>query len=153
MNRVAHAVNGGLGRTARIALLLATLLGLTAMHTLGHAGPHLPNGHQHAPAAEHAATMPMLSAVNTAALTGCAGDGCAVLLTGSGHDHGGMDGWAICLAVLVAFAVIVLVAMLLTRRRANASPSRHRATRRAGPRAPPPRPFGLTLATVSVLRT
>ncbi|MER7274581.1 DUF6153 family protein [Dactylosporangium sp. NPDC000244] len=153
---MAHAVNGGLGRTARIALLLATLLGLTAMHTLGHAGPHLPDGHQHVPAAEHVATMPVLSAVNTAALdalTGCAGDGCAMLLTGSGHDHGGMDGWAICLAVLVAFAVIVLVAMLLTRRRANASPARPRATRRAGPRAPPPRPFGLTLATVSVLRT
>ncbi|WP_432831337.1 DUF6153 family protein [Dactylosporangium sp. CA-092794] len=149
---MAHAVNGTLGRAARLALLLATLLGLTAMHTLGHAGPHLAGDHRHPPVAEHAAVMPVAAALS-AAVTGCAGGGCADMLLGSGHGHGGMDGWAVCLAVLVAFAVIVLTAMLLARRGATTTAAGLRAARHAGPRAPPPRPFGLALATVSVLRT
>ncbi|WP_344612326.1 DUF6153 family protein [Dactylosporangium salmoneum] len=134
---MAHAVNGGLGRAARIALLLATLVGLTAMHTLGHSGPHLGDGHRHAPVAEHVAAMPVLS---------------AVLLTGSGHEHGGMDDWAICLAVLVAFAVVVLGVALLARRSTTTAAALRHAARQARPRAPPPRPVGLALATVSVLR-
>lgn len=138
MNLVAHAGNTTVGRAARLALLLATLLGLTAMHTLGHTGPH--------PAGDHVAMS---------ATTACAGDGCGRLLTvaGAGHEHGGMDGWAVCVAVLVAFAVVVLAAMLLVRRRAGVTTVSGRPARSAGPRAPPPRPFGLALATVSVLRT
>ncbi|MER7008314.1 DUF6153 family protein [Dactylosporangium sp. NPDC000555] len=154
---MAYAVNGRLGRSARLALLLATLLGLTAMHTLGHQGPRPAGGHEH-PAttagatAEHTASAPLMAVLTLAGA--CAADGCGAPLAGPAGGHGGMSDWSVCLAVLVAFAVLLLaVALLHARRGTAAAAARARVPRRCGPRAPPPRPVGLTLAAVSVLRT
>ncbi|MEV8516447.1 DUF6153 family protein [Dactylosporangium sp. NPDC051484] len=162
---MAYAVHGRLGRTARLALLLATLLGLTAMHTLGHHGPRSPGGDEHpataagptggstaVPTAEHAAWAPLTAVLTVAGA--CSADGCGAPLAGPAGDHAGMSDWEVCLAVLVAFAVLLLAAALLHARRGTAAAAaRARVTRRCGPRAPPPRPVGLTLAAVSVLRT
>ncbi|MEV6924783.1 DUF6153 family protein [Dactylosporangium sp. NPDC051485] len=148
---MAQVGNGTVGRAARLVLLLATLLGLAAMHTLGHAGPHMIGDHRHAPAAEHSTVMPIAAVIG--AVTGCDGDDCGRLLATAGHERGGMGDWAVCLAILVAFAIVVLAAMLFTRRRASLTTARGRRARCAAPRAPPPRLVGLTLATVSVLRT
>ncbi|MFD0578414.1 DUF6153 family protein [Dactylosporangium darangshiense] len=122
-----------LGRTARLVLLLATLVGLAAMHTLGHDGPHL--------------TTP----AHTGHMATAAHD--APVLDGPANGHHGMSGWDVCLAVLVAFAVLLLAAALLHGRRAAGAAHLTGRTARTGPRAPPPRRVGLTLATVSVLRT
>jgi hypothetical protein len=65
---------------------------------------------------------------------------------------GGMGGWELCVAVLSAFAVaIMLAALLIAAVTGRFAPP---AGRRRGivARGPPERPFGLTLATVSVLR-
>jgi hypothetical protein len=136
------------GRLARWALLACTLVGLAAMHSLGHdAGAHAttkPAQGQHAVA---------MTADADRSAGDCPGDGCTRLsaLPGGGGE---MAGWGVCLAIVGGFAVVLLVAA-----------ARRIAGRRddpagallvgsgAGPRAPPGLlPAGLTLATVSVLR-
>ncbi|MFU8870893.1 DUF6153 family protein [Micromonospora sp. SL4-19] len=134
------------GRWVRLLLLLCTLVGLTAMHTLGH-GAHASAGH----AIAHGEGHPVAGSVGV--VEDCSGDGChgsALPLRDLGGDP---SGWSVCLAVLGAFAVALLVAVLLRARSRVAAPTLggpYRAA--AGPRAPPPRPYGLRLATASVLR-
>ena len=135
------------GRPARWALLVCTLLGLAAMHSLGHHGDAHPSmilaeGH-------HASVM--VGAADSRAAP-CADGGCVFLgaAPGGGNDT---PAWSVCLAVLGGLAVVALLGALLP------------ASRRANPagivlagsgldsRAPPGLwPLGLTLATVSVLR-
>ncbi|MEU8372117.1 MULTISPECIES: hypothetical protein [unclassified Micromonospora] len=172
------------GRWLRLLLLVGTLLGLSAMHTLGHdahpAAGHpadgRPVGHStvgHSTSADRASvghdtpverphrtsvvspvmdrgdlTGPVRLAMVTARPLGC-GAGCVVVLpyepTGSPAT-----GWSVCLAVLGALTVTLLVLLCAVRTRPAGvarPPSRPRE-----PRAPPPRPLGLRLATVSVLR-
>ncbi|MFB9445869.1 hypothetical protein Dvina_32240 [Dactylosporangium vinaceum] len=131
------------GRTARVMLLLATLFGLAAMHTLGHHGPHLSLGHHHR---DHPAVMAE-DAPATAAVMRAAAELTAPI---RGGDR--PSGWDLCVAVLVAFTVLLLAALLLRARRAAATPSRAGRSSPAQPRGPPVRRFGLSLATVSVLR-
>jgi len=64
-----------------------------------------------------------------------------------------MGSWDLCVAVLSAFAIALLLAALLLIAVTGRFPPRCDGQRRASPRAPPILPFGLTLATVSVLRT
>lgn len=160
------------GQVARLVLLACTLLGLAAMHTIGHgAASHGAASHG---AAGHGADRPdavghlaMDTADVVGAMTqttsivsdllagsdGCAGDGCTHAASTPSGD-GGMGGWELCVAVLSAFGIAVLLAALLTA--AVTGRLRRPAGRECGaaaPRGPPVRPFGLTLATVSVLRT
>ncbi|MET8837905.1 DUF6153 family protein [Micromonospora sp. NPDC004540] len=132
------------GRWVRLLLLLCTLVGLTAMHTLGHGG-HASAGRPAAHAAGHtgeAATAP-----------DCMDDGCPVRALPLTHPGGDPSGWSICLAVLGAFAVVLLLAVLLRAGSRGVAPAAGGPLRHAaGPRAPPPRPYGLRLATTSVLR-
>ncbi|MEU4772534.1 hypothetical protein [Micromonospora sp. NPDC023644] len=173
-------------RGARLLLLVGTLLGLAAMHTIGHDShptghPAGPSAHAAAASRPHAAAAPGPHAVAAPGPHGVAADalvppphgtalphavvaalravagcpaGCASdRLLPFGDAGGGLPGWGVCLAVLGAFAASLLLAALLS--------ARVRAVRPAGrgpvcplpsPRAPPPRPVGLRLATVSVLR-
>ncbi len=150
--RTAAAVTTG--RWVRLLLLLCTLIGLAAMHTLGH-GAHGSGGPGSAghrtghPAAEHVAAP-----AGMALAAGCPGDGCrpdAVLPLG--HLGGELSGWSVCLAVLGTFAVALLVAVLLRLGSRPVGPAARGSVRLSpGPRAPPPRPLGLRLATASVLR-
>ena len=148
------------GRWVRLLLLLCTLVGLTAMHTLGHAA-HASGGDRAGHAvAGHAAPH----AVPAGMTDGCRGGGCGharLLPLGDAHsrvlplgDPGGdRSGWSICLAVLGAFAVTLLIAMVLRAGSRASGPAARGALRPApGPRAPPTRPYGLRLATASVLR-
>lgn len=192
-------------RGARLLLLVGTLLGLAAMHTIGHEShqtghPADPSPHiAVAPARNatvvpvpHAAVVPVAPVPHAArarvasaphaalapvphaallppsqdvaaphavgaalqAVVGCPG-GCASeeLLPAGGGTGGGPSGWGVCLAVLGAFAAALLLAALLSVRVRAVGPTRGGS---AGafppPRAPPPRPVGLRLATVSVLR-
>ncbi|MFG2053862.1 hypothetical protein ACGFI9_07490 [Micromonospora sp. NPDC048930] len=160
------------GRWVRLLLLLCTLVGLTAMHTLGHGG-HAPadqdtgHGIAHHPAPVEPATPAGLAAMaDLPAIAGmavhpglagmapdCAGDGCAVRALPLGHLGGDPSGWSVCLAVLGAFAVALLAAVLLRARSHTAGPTVDGPFRVAsGSRAPPTRPYGLRLAAASVLR-
>ncbi|WP_157746284.1 hypothetical protein [Micromonospora inositola] len=150
------------GRWVRLLVLLGTLVGLAAMHTVGH-GAHASGGHRAghptqraghhlglpAVLAEPAATV----ATAVGAVAGCPGDGCharALPLSGPGGDR---SGWSVCLAVLGAFAVALLVAVLLrAASRAVGRAARGSLRPASGPRAPPSRPFALRLGTASVLR-
>ncbi|MEV6706095.1 hypothetical protein [Micromonospora wenchangensis] len=146
------------GRWLRLLLLVGTLLGLSAMHTLGH-DTHLaggdPVGHDTATGGPHRSTAGHDAPADRSllrepvpAVGGC-GDGCAAALPGGSPDSPS-TAWSVCLAVLGAFTVTVLVLLLAVRSRpagVSRPPSRPRE-----PRAPPPRPLGLRLATVSVLR-
>ncbi|MER7416654.1 hypothetical protein ABT346_07675 [Micromonospora peucetia] len=157
-------------RRARLLLLVCTLIGLAAMHTIGH-DSH-PTGHSAEPSA-HAvagpgphpdgadATMPprhdtALAYVVVAALQAvadCPGDCTSDRLLPFGDAGGGLPGWGVCLAVLGAFAVTLLVAALLSAGvRAVGPPGRRSVGSLPSPRAPPLRPVGLRLATVAVLR-
>ncbi|MGY0006766.1 DUF6153 family protein [Micromonospora sp. I033] len=131
------------GRSVRLLLLLCTLVGLTAMHTLGHGG-HASAGQPAAHAAGHTGEA------STAA--GCVDDGCPVRALPLTHPGGDPSGWSVCLAVLGAFAVVLLLAVLPRAGPRGAAPAAGGVLRLAtGPRAPP-RPHGLRLATASVLR-
>ncbi|MEU5939616.1 hypothetical protein ABZ807_10540 [Micromonospora sp. NPDC047548] len=199
------------GWWARLLLFACTLLGLAAMHTIGH-GTHsaashpddhvaamsqralvtsaLPETVRVAPAAlseavrvaaalveaapvAHAAApvsfaghLDGVAAGDDCAGDGCAGDGCPraapAELPAGAHPGGALalpaepgdapSGWSVCLAVLGAVTVALLLVALLLGRARPAVALRHSAGPSRGPRAPPPRPVGLRLATVSVLR-
>jgi Family of unknown function (DUF6153) len=137
------------GRAARLLLLLGTILGLAAMHTLGHAGMAATDHHavnHHAGAAMTAPSMSM--SISMAAAHECAGEHCP-----GGSGHHGLDGWSVCLAVLtgLALAAVLAVALLAT---AGGPGDRTGRSRPAGPptRAPPSRSAGLTITTATVLR-
>ncbi|WP_133875878.1 DUF6153 family protein [Paractinoplanes brasiliensis] len=135
------------GRTARLALLLATALGLTLMHTLGHTGvradPHpAMTGMSTAVAADAAG---MLSAVVTAAQP-CPDGHC------DGHGGHGSGAWSACLAILTGLAVIMMLLWLLTAIGGHRLLPVPAVPRSLSPRAPPDRTTGLILASAAVLR-
>ena len=132
---------------ARLLLLACTVLGVAALHTIGHAALSGLDHHDRVAAA--AATV---VTVNAGDLGGCDGDGCA---HNTAAPAGGTDTsrWRdVCVAVLSVLAVGWLAAGLCMRARNE--------TRSAGTRTwrPPPGiargpSMGLALSTVAVLRT
>jgi hypothetical protein len=157
------------GWWARLLLLACTLLGLAAMHTIGH-GTHSvashPDGHAaavsqramvaqaalpEAVAVAHGAAHEAIPVAHVAGPVSFAGQIGAVALPAD-QPGGASSGWSVCLAVLGAFTVALLLATLLLGRARPAVATRHPSGPSRGPRAPPPRPVGLRLATVSVLR-
>ncbi|MGB2568951.1 hypothetical protein ACPFP2_10925 [Micromonospora citrea] len=171
------------GWCTRLLLLVCTLLGLAAMHTIGHGshGSGHSDGHAVAqgaalpealPAVAHVAapeqvraerpTTPTAAGAGTTAVgppvvpvagDGCPDDGCrhgAALPAGDPGGHPGVLG--VCLAVLGTLTVTLLLAALVFRWRRPVPDARRSIGRSAGSRAPPGRPVGLRLATVSVLR-
>lgn len=119
------------------------------------------------PVAHVAGPVSFAGQVGGVAMGDCSGDGCgraapadqpagarpggAVALPAD-QPGGAPRGWSVCLAVLGALTVTLLVATLLLGRARPAVATRHSSGPSRGPRAPPPRPVGLRLATVSVLR-
>ncbi|MCM0675743.1 hypothetical protein NCC78_13740 [Micromonospora phytophila] len=170
------------GRWARLLLLVGTLLGLAAMHTIGHdahpaghgagasthaaasvaqvgaeAGQHPGAGGGHDPVAlrhDVAGLVAYAAATLLPAVAGCPGD-CPHdrLIPAGGGGGGGLPGWGVCLAVLGAFAASLLLTLLLLAgvRVLDLTGRRSGGASRSS-RAPPPRPLGLRLATVAVLR-
>jgi hypothetical protein len=123
-------------------LLLGTLFGLAAMHTLGHTSMRM------AAPAHHGAPA-MASVVASAEMREaqpCAGDHCP-------DDHGAMSQWSVCLAVLGGLAVFaLLVAVLIGGGRTRASVAGRMTAAAGASRAPPPGRVGLTVASTAVLR-
>ena len=143
------------GRSARWLLLACTLFGLATIHTLGHAGMqiHAPD-HPAAPAvASLSGSMHDLGAMSAAATfvtSGVCDGGCAH--APGPTPHGGMTGWSVCLAVLGAFAMVLLLTVLGARSRRRGPPAPDTGSWAVVSRAPPVRPAGLAVAAGSVLR-
>jgi hypothetical protein len=146
VDAVTRTAATAVGRTARLALLLATALGLALMHTLGHTGVRTDEHPAMTGMSTTAAgAAEMLSPVVTAAQP-CPDGHC------DGHGGHGSGAWSACLAILTGLAVVVMLLWLLTvvqGRRLLPVPAVLRAL---SPRAPPDRPTGLTLASAAVLR-
>jgi hypothetical protein len=134
----------------RWLVLVCTLLGLTAMHTLGHTLA-MPDRHATRPL-QAAATMLAAHAAQVAGPIqhGCP-HGCAHLADGRTGGEGSMS-WSVCLAVLAAFAVALLLGWLLRAATHRGGPNRPTGPLTFAPRAPPLPPMGLLLADLSVLR-
>lgn len=127
-------------------LLACTLVGLAAMHSLGH-DPIT----SMRPAAEHANHTD--GQPTTPAAHGCGTDTCDhPSVSPPGHDNGHLPGWQVCLALVAAVGLAVALGALLLARTSHAR-LRHRPRRRAASsRAPPAPRIGLHLSAVSVLR-
>lgn len=148
--------NAAASRTRRIVrwmLLVSTLFGLAAMHTLGHASVRM-DAHSHIGARSltamtvdsvHALAIELSAA---APVVQCARNQC------DGHGQsGGMSGWSICLAVLTGIALIGLVVTFLSDfARGRWRRARHAGLDAATARPPPKRLAGLPLRSIAVLR-
>jgi hypothetical protein len=131
-----------LGQTARWLLLICTLFGLAAMHTLGHASMPMDTHADHAGVSSADAGPTAAGTVMTAP---CPDGHC-----GGGH---GMDAWSVCLAILGGLALVVLIGALLSRRSRSTGPHKRISAGPPAARAPPGRRYqGLRVASLAVLR-
>jgi hypothetical protein len=140
------------GFLARLALFACTLVGLAAMHSLGHAGgPHASALSGHHPVLGMAA-----SGTFTATPEDCHDGACAHVDAPTHNPGGGMSDWSICLAVLAATAAGVLLTALLLQRStwagATGTPGNSPPGASRAPPDPRPPPVGLIVAEASVLR-
>lgn len=162
MTRPAQRTQRPAVRWPRLLLLAALLLGISAMHTLGHPMPaHAmedapsvrfvasgltvpPTGH--APSGEAHGEL-RREAPERAAPSGPAG-GATTITAEAPRPHTGMDPMSVCLAVLGALTLLVLGAGLAGPRRTAPLGGAARAPGRSGgPDPPPPREL-LDLLTV-----
>ncbi|RZU53187.1 hypothetical protein EV385_5077 [Krasilnikovia cinnamomea] len=130
------------GHLARLLLLACTVLGVAALHTIGHAG--LGDLDRHHPAA---------ASVVVEGLGGCDGDGCLHHAAGSGGAADTSRWWEVCVAILGALAACVLAARQWSRARGAAVEVSVPARRRPPPHRVRGPTAGLILATAAVLRT
>ncbi|MEH0981935.1 hypothetical protein [Micromonospora sp. CPCC 205556] len=158
----------------RLLLLTCTLLGLAAMHTIGH-GAHVGPGHPIGSGVAGTPSGPLHhDEPARAAPSRPGGHGAAAPDRPGGHgaaaaepavatrDHaavlpvtppdGGTPLWSVCLAVLGALGTAVLLALRRQRGTRPATASGRPVRPSSGSRGPPRRALGLRLATVSVLR-
>ncbi|MEV4761490.1 hypothetical protein AB0J89_02515 [Micromonospora chokoriensis] len=147
------------GWVVRFLLLAATLIGLAAMHSLGH-GVAMPGGHAghgmhpvgHPVTAPAADLMSGAVAMSVAVRNGCAGDGCAGLAA-PGGSPGHTPSWAICLAVVGGFGVALAMAgALLLCRSASTIVDRRQPPVTASRGPPAALKVGQRVTAVSVLR-
>ena len=134
-------------RLARLLLLALTVLGVAALHTIGHAGI-TELDHHPSLAAAAATAAAAVSAPIPGDRDGCEGDGCThqvAMPAGAGDTS---RGWQVCLAVLSVLAIGALASGLRWRGCGPAVGATER-------RRPPPHTtaLGLTLAVGAVLRT
>ncbi|QPA01590.1 hypothetical protein DI273_23930 [Streptomyces violascens] len=142
------------GRTGRLLLLAALLLGVLTMHTLGHpTGDHgSAHGAAHGPGAVAAA--PAAPVGSGAAEHHSPAAGAATGTSDSSGSLPGTDPLSVCLAVLAALTVGLLLRAggLLWRGAAPGSAARALLTGRRGGQWPIAPPTRLALARLSVLR-
>jgi uncharacterized protein DUF6153 len=149
VDAVTHRPAADIRRCARWLLLLGTLFGLAAMHTLGHTGMQMVPPTNHAAPAVASIRASVQAYLEPAAemreAPSCTGDHCP--------DHGAMSQWSVCLAVLGGLAVFaLLVAVLIGGGRTRTPAAGKAMSTPVTSRAPPQQRFGLTIASTAVLR-
>lgn len=137
-----------IGRLTRLLLLACTVLGVAALHTIGHAAAG--DTGQHTTVASSAVSVASIVPVDTDGHGGCDGDGCdhQSITPSDAHDNSRM--WDVCVAVLSVLALGLLAAATSS---AHIGLARTRWTRWRPPPLLPHRRVGLALTTVAVLRT
>ena len=142
--------NAAARRLARLLLLACTVIGVAALHTIGHA-----TADEHtAPGSGISGAIAVLMApsslvADTTSDGGCEGDGCTHQIALPDSDRSGSSWWEVCVAILTA---IVLAAGMLRLFHTI------RLAQVAGRRRPPPfawvtaPPVGLTIAATATLR-
>lgn len=134
------------GHLARLLLLVCTVLGVAALHTVGHAALA-------GQGREHPATAAAVAAVVPGDLGGCDGDGCPHHAAGPGGAADTSRWWDVCVAVLGALAAGALAVRLWARAR-GASPVVSAPARwRPPPRSGRASTAGLIVTSMVVLRT
>jgi hypothetical protein len=149
---------------ARWLLLACTLLGLAAMHILGHGGSghggsghggsgHGGSGHDSSGHGGFGHVVVQVPAMDVGTAP-CTEDCPLIPAAAPGGPDGDLVDWSVCVAVLSGIGIAVLVAFLLMVA-TRCPPPRIRWGRRCGPalRAPPHVTVGLLIVSVSVLRT
>ncbi len=127
-------------------LLVCTLIGLAAMHTIGHDASSMRPDGEHPGHATAALAAP-------AAHDGCPRDDCHHgAVEPSGHGSGHLPAWQVCLAIVAAVALAVALGVLLIAHTSFARAGPRPGRRAPSCRAPPQCRIGLHLASVSVLR-
>jgi len=137
-------------------LLACTVLGLAALHTIGHAGVTGPERHHPALTGVAAAVVPasaVVAAVVPGGAGGCDGDGCLHHGAGPGEAADTSRSWDACLAILGVLAGAALVLRLSGRGRAFSPGAQVPSRWRPPPGPAAVRPTGLLLITSVVLRT
>jgi hypothetical protein len=158
------------GRIARWLLLACTIIGLAAMHSLGHGSSHTGAGHDKQPstaahgerlsavpafAAAMSGSMTALTVVLTAAPAAmtsgvCSGD--CHLAGGPSRHRDDLPGFSVCLAVLASFGIAVLLAWLRLSTPAPAWARARTPVLWVASRAPPRAGARRRVAALSVMR-
>jgi len=136
-------------RLARLLLLVCTVLGVAALHTVGHAAVTGLDHHSRATAVTDSTTFSIVPAVTPGEHGGCDGDGCTHQAAAPTGSQDTSRWWEVCLAVLTVLAVGVLGTRLWTTGTATLFTLKHRRRRSAAA----VRPFGLAVTAVTVIRT
>ncbi|MFI9362009.1 DUF6153 family protein [Kitasatospora sp. NPDC053057] len=123
---------------SRLLLLVALLLGIVAMHTLGH------------PSGGHGGHGPQLTAAQQMPEHHATAAGPAHAMADPVAD--GMDPMTVCLAVLAGWTLVLLVAGSLSRRSGDAAAEVRARLLRAVRALPPPGGGRILLSRLSVLR-
>jgi len=134
-------------RFGRLLLLVATVIGVAALHTIGHASV---TDFDHHGGVVVAADQPAVTIAAAPAPTddgGCDGDGCTHQVGGSAAAPDTSAGWDVCVAVLTDLAGEPSPALLRTAPRVPLTRARRRTSNA------PIQPVGLALATAAVSRT
>lgn len=136
-------------RLARLLVLVCTVLGVAALHTVGHAAVTGPDHHSGATVVTDSANVSLGQVVTPGDDGGCDGDGCmhqAAALSGSQDTSRWSD---VCLAVLT----VLLVGVLGTRFWTIGTARLFALKRQRRRSAVAVRPFGLAVTAVTVIRT
>ena len=134
-------------RFGRLLLLVATVIGVAALHTVGHASLTSLDHHDRAVVVVDLSAVTIAAAPAPADDGGCDGDGCTHPVPGPAAAADQSAWWDACVAVLTVLTggpspAVLRIAPQVTLRHA----------RRRTPHAPIP-PLGLALATTAVRRT
>jgi hypothetical protein len=140
-----------IGRLARLLLLACTVLGVAALHTIGHAAVGAPDHHNIV-----TVSAPVLPGTPIAQLVpgehgGCDGDGCDHQAIAPGNADDSSRWWEVCVAVLSVLALGALITAAALGGRL--APTLTTWVTRRPPPAARRRPVGLTLTALVVLRT
>jgi hypothetical protein len=139
------------GRFARLLLLACTVLGVAALHTIGHAGVRVLDHHDRLIAVQPGAVI-ALAPPAPADHGGCDGDGCDHPAAAPGGAGDTPRWWEICLAILglLTAGTVVTIAALRSRGMSMAAAD---AVHRPPPRNTGATRLGLAMASATVLRT
>jgi hypothetical protein len=136
-------------RFGRLLLVIATVIGVAALHTIGHASVTTPDHHDRVVAAADLTAVTIAATPKPADDNGCDGDGCTHPVAGSAAQDASAW-WDVCMAVLTVLAGALASGPSTAVRTAPVILLTHARRRSPAARI---RSVGLALAAAAVSRT